>query len=99
MASSMLRKTFGRTSVVLNARFQQRFFAVGLSNDIRDKTLVSAHSSPKSVRGVVDYPKINGMSELHIFLAPFNPDEATVKRYDAAVADWNAKNWDKKEMK
>jgi len=84
---------------VLNSRVQHRWFAVGLPNDIREKTLVSAHSSPKSVRGVVDYPPINGMSELHVFLAPFNPDDATVKRYDAAVADWNAKNWDKQELK
>jgi hypothetical protein len=39
------------------------------------------------------------MSEIHIFLAPFNPDPATVKRYDEAVADWNANNWDQKKIR
>merc|ERR1719265_1160707 len=90
----------GRLSIAsrLNKVGQARAFAVGLPPDIRQKTIVSSHTSPRSQRGKIDYPPLNGMSEIHIFLAPFNPDPATVKRYDEAVADWNAKNWDKKDL-
>mmetsp|Transcript_51618 Transcript_51618/g.95548 ORF Transcript_51618/g.95548 Transcript_51618/m.95548 type:complete len:311 (+) Transcript_51618:43-975(+) len=72
----------------------RRGFAVGLPSEIRRKTVVLANGSPKSERGKVDYPPLSGASEIHIFLAPINPDEATVKKYDAAVAAWNAKHWD-----
>jgi len=56
---------------------------------IRHKTLVGAHSSPKSKVGVVDYPPISGLSEVHIFLNPLQPDKETLQRYDDAVEEWN----------
>lgn len=57
--------------------------------ELRHKTLVGAHASPKSKRGVVDYPPISGLSEVHIFLNPLQPDPETLKRYDDAVEEWN----------
>ena len=71
---------------------QTRGLAVGLSDAVRRGTVVSSHAQPKSRRDVVDYPPIRGTSESHVFLAPFNPDPPTLKRYEDAVADWNAKN-------
>ena len=73
-------------------RAPRRGLAVGLPDAIRQKTQVTAHSSPRSTRERVDYPPIRGTSESHVFLAPFNPDAPTLARYDAAVADWNDKN-------
>jgi len=37
-----------------------------------------------------DYPEISGLSEIHIFLEPLNPDEQTIARYQAAVEEYNA---------
>jgi len=70
-----------------------------LPTEIRRKTVVSANGSPKSERGKVDYPPLSGASEIHVFLAPINPDKATVEKYDAAVADWNAKYWDNEKAR
>jgi hypothetical protein len=36
-----------------------------------------------------EYPEINGLSEIHIFLLPLNPDKETLKRYDDAVEEYN----------
>ena len=85
----MLRKAtrnFGHLGNKVHAT--RNFAAIGLSPEIRNKTIVSSQSSPKSVRGIVDYPPISGTSESHVFLAPFNPSAETVKRYDEAVEDW-----------
>ena len=57
-----------------------------------EKTWASLWLRARSTRERVDYPPIRGTSESHVFLAPFNPDAATLARYDAAVADWNARN-------
>lgn len=99
MAASLLYAVRSQCRAALRPHHWQlgaRHFAVGLPAEIRKKTLVSAHASPKSELGKVDYPQINGTSEIHIFLAPLNPDAGTLQRYEQAVADWNAKNWDAK---
>jgi len=36
-----------------------------------------------------DYPEIEGLSEIHIFLAPLNPDQDTLNKYHAAVEEYN----------
>jgi len=36
-----------------------------------------------------DYPDIKGLSEIHIFLLPLNPDDETIANYEKAVADYN----------
>eukprot|EP00697_Spironema_sp_BW2_P006927 gnl/Spiro4/21113_TR10301_c0_g1_i1.p1 gnl/Spiro4/21113_TR10301_c0_g1~~gnl/Spiro4/21113_TR10301_c0_g1_i1.p1 ORF type:complete len:327 (+),score=64.45 gnl/Spiro4/21113_TR10301_c0_g1_i1:32-982(+) len=61
----------------------------GMDDSIRRRTLVAAHSSPKSTRGVQDYPTISGTSEIHIFLAPLNPSNEWLARYDQAVEEFN----------
>jgi len=66
-----------------------RAYSALIEPEIREKTLVGAQSSPKSKVGVVDYPKIGGLSEIHIFLNPLMPDKETLKRYDDAVEEWN----------
>jgi hypothetical protein len=37
---------------------------------------------------VLDYPNIQGLSEIHIFLEPLNPDAETIKKYEDAVCDF-----------
>eukprot|EP01129_Flabellula_baltica_P016741 TRINITY_DN9070_c0_g1_i1.p1 TRINITY_DN9070_c0_g1~~TRINITY_DN9070_c0_g1_i1.p1 ORF type:complete len:262 (-),score=56.37 TRINITY_DN9070_c0_g1_i1:15-800(-) len=48
-----------------------------------------------------DYPPhLSGMSEIHIFLAPLNPDEETLQRYYDAVDEFNSTiPGDKHQMK
>lgn len=33
-----------------------------------------------------DFPDIEGLSEIHIFLEPLNPDDETIKKYEDAVS-------------
>eukprot|EP00294_Goniomonas_avonlea_P001933 CAMPEP_0114555870 /NCGR_PEP_ID=MMETSP0114-20121206/8980_1 /TAXON_ID=31324 /ORGANISM="Goniomonas sp, Strain m" /LENGTH=298 /DNA_ID=CAMNT_0001741025 /DNA_START=11 /DNA_END=907 /DNA_ORIENTATION=+ len=61
---------------------------LSMSAAVRERTWVS-QDSPKSQIGVVDYPKIKGASEIHIFLNPLNPSKEWVQRYDDAVAEFN----------
>lgn len=35
---------------------------------------------------VKDYPAIQGLSEIHIFLEPLDPDQETIERYEQAVS-------------
>jgi len=39
---------------------------------------------------VKDFPSIKGMSEIHIFLGPLNPDESTLQQYYSLVESYNA---------
>ena len=64
----------------LPVRVPVRALAVGLPLEIRRKTLVSAHSTPKARRTIKDFPPtLSGTSEVHIFPSPFNPSTESIK--------------------
>jgi len=42
-----------------------------------------------------NYPEVTGISEIHIFLGPLNPDEETVAKYTAAVEEYNEQHFGK----
>jgi len=37
----------------------------------------------------LDYPSIQGLSEIHIFLQPFNPPDDLIKKYEEACEEYN----------
>jgi len=47
-------------------------------------------SQPTATSSSRDYPEVKGLSEIHIFLEPLNPDADTVARYQRAVDEYNA---------